>query len=125
MLNPQTCISHFCNVYFGNERRDVLLVFPGKLKAPDPQVPLSLLHIAASLKQEGFTVRILDMRLENYHQFQVGNPIFVGISCMSGLQIKYALEFARHVRMQILLAHLFGVEFTQHCCLSKQHATIL
>jgi radical SAM superfamily enzyme YgiQ (UPF0313 family) len=77
-----------------------VLVFPGKFKAPDPQVPLALLHIAALLKQESFSVRILDMRLEDYRNFQVGNPVFVGISCMSGLQIKYALEFARHVRMQ-------------------------
>jgi anaerobic magnesium-protoporphyrin IX monomethyl ester cyclase len=77
-----------------------LLVFPGKLKAPDPHVPLSLLHIAASLKQDGFIVRILDMRLEDYRHVQIGNPVFVGISCMSGLQIKYALEFARFVRLQ-------------------------
>jgi hypothetical protein len=42
-----------------NFDRDVLLVYPGKFKAIDPQVPLSLLHIAGSLKQEGFGVRIL------------------------------------------------------------------
>jgi hypothetical protein len=95
----QSCLSHFCNLHFGNSQSDVLLVFHGKHNAPDPQVPLALLHIAASLKQEGFTVRLLDMRLEDYHQFQVGNPVFVGISCMSGLQIKYALEFARYVRI--------------------------
>jgi anaerobic magnesium-protoporphyrin IX monomethyl ester cyclase len=40
------------------------------------------------------------MRLEDYRQVQVGNPIFVGISCMTGLQIKYALEFAQYVRAQ-------------------------
>ncbi len=76
-----------------------MLVFPGKFKAPDPQVPLSLLYLAASLQEEGFTVRILDMRLEDYRHFEVGNPVFVGISCMSGLQIKYALDFARYVRI--------------------------
>jgi anaerobic magnesium-protoporphyrin IX monomethyl ester cyclase len=96
----QLCVSHFCNLNFGDNQRDILLVFPGKFKAPDPQVPLALLHIAASLKQEGFIVRILDMRLEDYRHVQVGNPVFVGISCMSGLQIKYALEFARFVRKQ-------------------------
>ncbi len=47
-----------------------MLVFPGKFKAPDPQVPLALLYFAASLKQEGFNVRILDMRLEDYRQFE-------------------------------------------------------
>jgi anaerobic magnesium-protoporphyrin IX monomethyl ester cyclase len=81
-------------------QKDVLLVFPGKFKAPDPQVPLALLHIAASLRQDGFNVRILDMRLEDYRQIKVGNPVFVGISCMSGLQIKYALELAKYVRAQ-------------------------
>lgn len=100
MLNPQTCSSHFSKPSIDNNHREVLLVFPGKLKAPDPQVPLALLYIAASLKQEGFNVRILDMRLEDYRRFPVGNPVFVGITCMSGLQIKYALEFARYVRMQ-------------------------
>ncbi|MGD0643522.1 MAG: radical SAM protein [Candidatus Bathyarchaeia archaeon] len=76
-----------------------MLVFPGKFKAPDPLVPLSLLYLAASLQEEGFTVRILDMRVEDYRHFEIGNPVFVGISCISGLQIKYALEFARYVRM--------------------------
>lgn len=76
----------------------MLLVFPGKYRAPDPQVPLALLHVASSLQQEGFNVRILDMRLQEYQHFDVGNPLFVGISAMSGLQIKYALMFAKHVR---------------------------
>ncbi len=81
-------------------RKEVLLVFPGKFKASDPQVPLSILHIAAALKQEGYTVRVLDMRLQNYRGFNVGSPVFVGISCMSGMQVRYALDFARFVRQQ-------------------------
>jgi anaerobic magnesium-protoporphyrin IX monomethyl ester cyclase len=93
-------VSRFCNLNSGSIKKDVLLVFPGKFKAQDPQFPLALLHIAASLKQEGFSLRILDMRLEDYRNLQIGNPIFVGISCMSGLQIKYGLEFARYVRKQ-------------------------
>ena len=84
----------------GEGYEEVLLVYPGKFKAPDPQFPLSLLYLAASLKQDGFGVRILDMRLEDYRHLRVGNPLFVGISCMTGLQIKYALEFAQHVRAQ-------------------------
>ena len=99
MLSSQTCLSHYCNIYSGNNRKDVLLVFPGKFKAPNPQVPLSLLYLASSLQEEGFAVRILDMRLEDYHHFEVGNPVFIGISCMSGLQIKYALDFARYARI--------------------------
>jgi anaerobic magnesium-protoporphyrin IX monomethyl ester cyclase len=106
LFSSQSCVPRFCQIYSGNNQKDVLLVFPGKFKAPDPQVPLALLHIAASLKQEGFSVRILDMRIEDFHHFQVSNPVFVGISCMSGLQIKYALEFAQYVRLQNPSCHL-------------------
>ena len=95
-----TCQSDFCNVTAGGKEKEVLLVFPGKFKAPDPQVPLAILHVASSLQQVGFNVRVLDMRLEDYRRFKIGDPIFVGISCMSGLQIKYALEFARFMRTQ-------------------------
>ena len=47
-------------------------------------------------------MRILDMRLEDYRHYHLGNPVFVGISCMSGMQIRYALEFARYVKTQNL-----------------------
>jgi anaerobic magnesium-protoporphyrin IX monomethyl ester cyclase len=40
------------------------------------------------------------MRLEDYHQLRLGSPLFVGISCMTGLQIKYALEFSQYVKEQ-------------------------
>jgi radical SAM superfamily enzyme YgiQ (UPF0313 family) len=78
--------------------KTILLVFPGKYKAPDPQVPLSILHLAASLEQDGFAVKTIDMRLQDYRHFDLGAPLFVGISTMSGMQIRYALQFARYFR---------------------------
>jgi radical SAM superfamily enzyme YgiQ (UPF0313 family) len=81
-------------------RKNILLVFPGKYRAPDPQVPISLLHVASSLQQEGYQVEIFDMRLEDYRGKVVGDPVFVGITCMSGQQIHYGLEFARKVRAE-------------------------
>jgi anaerobic magnesium-protoporphyrin IX monomethyl ester cyclase len=80
------------------KEKEVLLVFPGKYHDPSPQAPLALLYIASSLLKEGYKVRILDMRLEDYRNFKVGNPVFVGISSMSGHQISYGLEFAKKVR---------------------------
>jgi radical SAM superfamily enzyme YgiQ (UPF0313 family) len=97
LFSSQSCFSHSINSN-AIDKPEVLLVFPGKYKAPDPQVPLALLHLAASLQQDGFAVRILDMRLQDYRHYTVGDPVFVGISCMSGLQIKYALLFARYAR---------------------------
>ena len=83
------------------ERRDeVLLVFPGRFRAPDPQVPLQLLHVASALQRAGHRARIYDMRLADYHGLDLGEPLFVGLTCMSGPQIRYGLEFARWVRAQ-------------------------
>jgi anaerobic magnesium-protoporphyrin IX monomethyl ester cyclase len=78
--------------------KEVLLVFPGKYNSPNPQVPLSLLHLASFLIKSGYCVRIMDMRLENLNKFKIGKPLFVGISSIHGSQIRYGLEFARQVR---------------------------
>lgn len=79
---------------------EVLLVFPGKYKSLNPQVPLSLLYLASALQATGFKPRILDMRVENWQSCKIGNPVFVGITSMSGLQISYGIDFARKVRAE-------------------------
>jgi anaerobic magnesium-protoporphyrin IX monomethyl ester cyclase len=79
---------------------DVLLVFPGRYGAPDPQVPLQLLHVAAALRAAGRRPAILDLRLHDQRAVRVGRPAFVGITAMSGPQIRYGLEFAARVRAE-------------------------
>lgn len=79
---------------------DVLLVFPGRYGAPDPQVPLQLLHVAAALGAAGRRVSILDLRLHDLRRVRVGRPSLVGITAMSGPQIRYGLEFAARVRAE-------------------------
>jgi anaerobic magnesium-protoporphyrin IX monomethyl ester cyclase len=83
-----------------NPTRDVLLVCPGRYRAPDPQVPLQLLHVAAALRDGGHRVRIVDMRLQDLRGYDLGDPLFVGITAMSGPQIRYGLEFAARVRAE-------------------------
>lgn len=90
-----------------NERRasfsadkEVLLVFPGKYKAPDPQVPLQLLYLASALSQAGYKVRIFDMRLDDYRACKMGDPLFVGLTCMSGQQIGFGIGFAEKIRSE-------------------------
>ena len=82
----------------GGGEGEVLLVFPGKYNAPNPQVPLSLLHLAAYLRRNDFRVNIYDMRTEKYSDSIVRNPLFVGLSSMSGHQIRYGLNFAQKIR---------------------------
>jgi anaerobic magnesium-protoporphyrin IX monomethyl ester cyclase len=83
-----------------SETRDVLLVFPGRRGAPDPQVPLQLLHVASALRSGGHSVRIADLRLEDFRSLPLGDPLFIGITAMSGPQIRYGLEFAGRVRAE-------------------------
>jgi anaerobic magnesium-protoporphyrin IX monomethyl ester cyclase len=82
------------------EEKEVLLVFPGKYQSPNPQVPLALLHLASPLLKKEYKVRIIDMRLEDYRDLHIDNPFFVGISTMSGHQIRHALDYAKKVRDQ-------------------------
>ncbi len=77
---------------------EVVLVFPGKYRAPNAQIPLSLLHVASSVLKQGFKVRILDMRIDDFHEFDLGNPLFVGISAIHDSQIRYGIEFAKKTR---------------------------
>lgn len=86
------------NNSFVSVSKEVLLVFPGKYNAPNPQVPLALLHLANPLLKEGYNVRILDMRVTNYRDVKVGRPIFAGITSMSGHQIKYGLEICQEAK---------------------------
>src|ERR1035437_856367 len=81
-------------------RSEVLLVFPGRYRAPDPQVPLQLLHVASTLRQGGYKPRIVDRGLQDYRSLDIGEPLFVGLTCMSGPQIRYGLEFARKMRAE-------------------------
>ena len=82
------------------QKKQIILVFPGKYKSTNPQIPLSIIHIADPLIRAGYEVRILDMRVENYRTFQIDKPVFVGISSMSGTQIRYGLQFAMKVRAE-------------------------
>jgi radical SAM superfamily enzyme YgiQ (UPF0313 family) len=63
-------------------------------------VPLQLLYVASALQHAGYAVRVVDMRLEDSRTLDIGDPVFVGVTCMSGPQIRYGLEFAKKVRAE-------------------------
>ena len=100
-----------------NNSRSILLVFEGKDEAPDHQVPLSLLYLASVLKQQKFQCTILDMRLEDFQKQSIGEPLFVGISCMSGMQIKYTLVCKACKGKEPLCPIVWGVK--RRYCLSR------
>ena len=53
---------------------------------------------ASFLIKGGYSVKMLDLRLESLSDFEIGKPLFVGISSIHASQIRYGLEFARRVR---------------------------
>ena len=60
------------------------------------------------------------MRLQDYRGFAHRRPLFVGITCMSGPQIRYGLEFARRVRAESRAARSSGAACTRRCCPSRR-----
>jgi radical SAM superfamily enzyme YgiQ (UPF0313 family) len=65
--------------------------------------PHSLLCVAAPLDHAGYDVKIIDQRVNaNWKQDLLNEletqPIYVGITCMVGTSVKFAIEIARIVR---------------------------
>lgn len=83
----------------------IILVYPktgmdfGSTVAP----PHSILSIAAPLHKKGYKIEIIDQRVEKDWQKKIrmalsNKTICVGISCMTGTQIYFALEIAKFIR---------------------------
>lgn len=87
------------------EEKNIILIYPktgmdfGSTVAP----PHSLLTIAAPLYKEGHKVTIIDQRVDKNWKDKLikilgQKAICVGISCMTGTQIYFAIEVAKIVR---------------------------
>ena len=87
--------------------RSVLLVYPrvtsGWQVQPRVEIPMGLLCLAGPLAESGYDVRILDQRLETDWRASLRRelehrPVCVGVSSMTGPQIRHALEVSRFVK---------------------------
>lgn len=85
--------------------REILLVQPkaGKWENLGIRSPDGLLTLAALPKKEGYNIKILDLRLEKDWKVALKNhldknPLLVATTCMTGLQIIYALEASKLVK---------------------------
>lgn len=83
---------------------DVLLFFPKIAKTEESiLLPVSLLMVAAPLVNKGFTVKIIDQRVQkNWRESLLTEltkkPLVVGFSVLAGQQILYALEASKIVK---------------------------
>ncbi|MFH0860369.1 MAG: radical SAM protein [Candidatus Altiarchaeota archaeon] len=88
---------HDCNKY------DVLMIHPKSDRDYNIQIPSSLLAVAGSLVREGYSVKILDQRIErdcfgDLDRMLAEGVICVGLTFMPGNQIKYACELIDYVK---------------------------
>ena len=77
----------------------ILLVDPGPKGQQNLHIPLALLHVAKSLDDNGYKVKILDTRIHDYRDVNLDDVIFVGIPTMtSPVQISLGLAVARYIK---------------------------
>jgi radical SAM superfamily enzyme YgiQ (UPF0313 family) len=86
-------------------QQSVILIYPKTGIEFRLNMPFSVLFVAAPLIAKGYVVQILDQRVFSKKEFFQrlndlirGDVICVGISSMTGPQIKYGLEIARMIR---------------------------
>jgi anaerobic magnesium-protoporphyrin IX monomethyl ester cyclase len=86
--------------------RQIVLVFPNAgqdVLGINVGLPLSVLHVGTALKEAGYEVRILDERIERdigtaLRDTVTSDCLFLGISSMTGYQIRHGLQIAEIVR---------------------------
>jgi len=97
---------------------DVILINPSYSNNPilnrsNIRPPLGLLNIAAPLVESNYKVEILDQRVEDNFWDTLQSelkksPFCVGISCMTGNQIKYALEISKFIKNHSNIPAIWG-----------------
>lgn len=78
-------------------KNKILLIYPGP-KVNFPRLPMPCLVLAAYLRQRNFKVEILDTRIDNFEGKKWSDYLCIGISSMSGLQLKHAIQIAKIIR---------------------------
>jgi len=85
---------------------DVILIYPRTLwdiKNVTTRLPLAALYIGAVLQANGFTVQVIDQRVDDDWQNTLRaalqkRPLWVGVSSMTGKQIRWGLDASQIVR---------------------------
>jgi anaerobic magnesium-protoporphyrin IX monomethyl ester cyclase len=88
-----------------NTKARVLLIYPGR-SVKFPRLPMSCLVLAAYLRQKGLQVEILDTRLDGHKAKKWSEYLCIGISSMSGVQLRFAIEIAKAIKKESPLVPL-------------------
>jgi radical SAM superfamily enzyme YgiQ (UPF0313 family) len=47
-----------------------------------------------------YIIKIIDMRFDNYKKYDFSNSVFIGISTLTGKQLKFALEVSNYIKLK-------------------------
>ncbi len=75
----------------------ILLIYPGE-RVMKPRLPMAVLTIATHCIAEGFKCRIVDERVEELSDEDIISADVIGISTMSGAQLKASIKTAKRIR---------------------------
>jgi len=76
---------------------DILLIYPGG-QMPKPRLPMSVLVLATHCKSQGYKCKIIDERINYLSDDDIKSAGIIGISTMSGLQLKSAIKTAKRIK---------------------------
>lgn len=76
---------------------DILLIYPGE-RVAKPRLPMSVLAIASHCIHYGYRCKIVDERVSDLNDEDIYNASIIGISTMSGMQLKSAIRTANRIR---------------------------
>src|SRR3989338_5491580 len=88
-----------------SEQNDIILIQPrcGKYDLLILDMPLGLLYISRLLLANGYNVHLVDARVEEnaYERIECllsRNPLWIGITAMTGEPVRHALNLSRYVK---------------------------
>lgn len=77
--------------------KPMLLVFPGE-KTQQPFLPLSVLVLAAYLRNHGIGVEVLDTRISSYDSVDFGKYLLIGVSVTVGERLVHAYKISQYIK---------------------------
>src|SRR3990167_1844817 len=81
---------------------DILLIYPKTAPYPHTiSTPLSIFSLGSFLERSALSVDYFDERVQPLESLKMSiekKPLLVGISCMTGYQIKRALAISKYIR---------------------------
>ena len=76
---------------------DILLIYPGE-RTSAPRSPFAVMTLASWIRKKGYSVKIMDPRVEDINWQIIESAKLIGISSMTGPQLSAAVPLAKSIK---------------------------